>query len=175
MKTKEFGQLYDAHVGQIYRYVFYRTHHRETAEDLTSQIFLNALDRFESFDLARGTFSAWIYRIARNAVIDHFRSSHETTDIDDVWDLKSNDDVNANAESRELIEKLKPYLQALPKDQRELLLLRLWDGLSHAEIADITGKSEAACKMAFSRTIARLRKDIPVSLLLLLILSHRFL
>lgn len=175
MKSNEFGQLYDAHVSQIYRYVFYRTQHRETAEDLTSQVFLKALDRFETFDQARGTFSAWIYRIARNTLIDHFRSSRETTDIDDVWDLKSDDDVNRDAEARERIEKLKPYLQALPKDQRELLLLRLWDGLSHAEIAEITGKSEAACKTAFSRTIARLRKDVPSSILLLLILTHRFL
>jgi RNA polymerase sigma-70 factor (ECF subfamily) len=175
MKTEEFGRLYEAHVTRVYRYVYYRTLHRETAEDLTSQIFIKGLDHFGTFDEARGTFSAWITRIARNTLIDHFRSSRETKDIDDIWDLKSDADVNRDAEARERIEKLKPYLQALPKDQRELLMMRLWDGLPYAEIAEITGKSEAACKMAFSRTIARLRKDVPSALFLLLILTHKFL
>lgn len=175
MDSKGFGELYDQYVQKIYRYVYYRTQHRETAEDLTSQVFLKALDRYATFDVARGTFSAWIYAIARNALVDHYRSSKETADIDDVWDLASDADVLRDAEARERVEKLRPYLRALPKDQRELILLRLWDGLSHAEIAVILGKSEAACKMAYSRAIARLRKDVPASLFILMIITHRLL
>ena len=98
-----------------------------------------------------------------------FGKAGEAVDIDDVWDLKSDADVQKDAETRERIEKLRPYLQALPKDQREILLLRLWDDLPYADIAAITGRSEAACKMAFSRTVSRLRKDVPASILLLLL------
>lgn len=172
MDSKAFGDLYDAHVGQVYRYLYYRTHHRETAQDLTSQTFLKALDRSASFDAERGTFQAWIYRIAHNVLVDHFRAARETVDIDDIWDLRSDHDVNRDAETRERVETLRPYLQALPKEQRELILLRLWDGLSHAEIAAVTGKSEAACKMGYSRAIARLRRDMPAALFLFLLLTR---
>ena len=175
MDAKAFEAQYDAYVRKIYRYVYYRTQHRETAEDLTSQIFLKAFDRIASFDESRGTFSAWIYAIARNALTDHYRSDRDHDDIDDVWDLRSDEDVVRDAEARERVEKLRPYLEALPKDQRELLFLRLWDGLSYAEISVITGRSEDACKMAFSRTVARLRKDVPASILLLLLFTHRIL
>jgi len=175
MDPKAFEAQYDAYVRKIYAYVYYRTQHRETAEDLTSLVFLKALDKLGSFDASRGTFSAWIYGIARNALTDHYRSARDTVDIDDVWDLRSDSDVVRDAEARERVEKLRPYLQALPKDQRELLFLRLWDGLSYAEIAELTGRSEDACKMAFSRTVAKLRKDVPASLIALLLITHRLL
>jgi len=175
MDPKAFEAQYDAHVRKIYKYVYYRTQHRETAEDLTSQIFLKAFDKLGGFDESRGTFSAWIYGIARNALTDHYRASRDEIDIDDVWDLRSDADVVRDAEARERVEKLRPYLQALPKDQRELLFLRRWDGLSYKEIAALTGRSEDACKMAFSRTIARLRKDVPASLIMLLLFTHRIL
>ena len=172
MDSSRFASFYDAHVRDIYKYLYYRTQHRETAEDLTSHVFLKALGKFETFDENRGTFIAWAYRIARNVLIDHFRATRETLDIEDVWDLRSDDDVVRDAEAKECIEKLRPYLAALPKDQRELLLLRLWDGLSYAEISEITGKSEDACKMAFSRTVTKLRKEVPASILLLFLFIH---
>lgn len=172
MDTQRFASLYDAHVRDIYKYLYYRTQHRETAEDLTSQVFLKALDKFAAYDEARGAFIAWLYRIARNTLIDHYRSSRETLDIEDVWDLQSDSDVVRDAEAQERIEKLRPYLSALPREQRELLLLRLWDGLSYAEISEILGKSEDACKMAYSRVVARLRKEVPASILLLLFFMH---
>ena len=175
MDPKAFEAHYDAYVRKIYKFVYYRTQHRETAEDLTSQVFLKAFDKIASFDESRGTFSAWIYGIARNALTDHYRATRDEIDIDDVWDLRSDEDVVRDVEARERVEKLRPYLQALPKDQRDLLIMRLWDGLSYAEIAELTGRSEAACKMAFSRTVARLRKDVPAAILMLLLLTHRIL
>lgn len=175
MDPKAFEAHYDAYVRKIYAYVYYRTQHRETAEDLTSLIFLKALDKLGSFDETRGTFSAWIYGIARNALTDHYRAARDTVDIDDVWDLRSDEDVARDVEARERVEKLRPYLQALTKDQRELVFLRLWDGLSYAEIAALTGRSEDACKMAFSRTLSRLRKDVPASILLLMLFTQRIL
>jgi RNA polymerase sigma-70 factor (ECF subfamily) len=170
-----FSRLYDAYVRRIHDFVYYRTMHRETAEDIVSQVFLKALERIAGFDADKGTFSAWIHGIARNAVIDHYRAKRETVDVDDVWDLSSDEDVAMDAERRETARRLRPYLAALPKDQRELLLLRLWDGLSYAEIAALNGKSEAANKMAFSRTVARLRKEMPASFLALLIITRHLL
>lgn len=164
-----FASLYDAHFRLIYDFLYYRTLHRETAEDLTGQVFLRAFEKLATYDAGRGNFSAWLYGIARNALADHFRARRDLVDVDDVWDLKGDDDVEADAESRLAYEKLRPRLDALPKAQREIVPLRLWDGLSYAEIAALTGRTEAASKMAFSRAVARLREAMPPAALLLLL------
>ncbi|HTM68855.1 MAG TPA: RNA polymerase sigma factor [Candidatus Binatia bacterium] len=173
--AEAFGSLYDAYVRKIYDYVYYRTHHRETAEDLTADVFLKAYRAIGSFDPRKGSFSAWIYRIARNRVIDHSRSKRDSEDIEDVWDLlRSGDDPARDAETAERLRQAERHIAALPAGQREVLLLRAWDGLSYAEIAETLGKSEAACKMSFSRAVSALRKLAPLAALLL-ILANPFL
>jgi RNA polymerase sigma-70 factor (ECF subfamily) len=168
--AEAFGQLYDRYVRKIHDYLFYRCHHRETAEDLTSQAFTKALERLASFDAAKGTFSAWIYRIARNTLIDHFRALKPETDIEDVWDLlRDGTDVARDAETAEKLRAVEAHLATLPSHQRELVIMRVWDGLTYAEIAEATGKSEASCKMAFSRTMSGLRKALPLAALVLLL------
>lgn len=167
-----FGRLYDAYVRRIYDFVYYRTHHRETAEDLTSDVFLRAFAKIGDFDAAKGTFSAWLYRIARNRVIDHYRTAKPVDDIEDVWDLlRSGADVARDAEARERLRAVEGHLAALPAAQRDVVIMRAWDGLSYAEIAETLGKSESACKMSFSRAVAALRKHMPLAALILL-LTH---
>ncbi len=164
----EFDVLYDQYRERIYRYIYYRTHHRETAEDLTAQVFLRVWERMKSYDPARGSFSSWIYRIAHNKVIDHYRTSHTSQDIEDVWDaLRGDSDLARDAETRERLRHVEDVIRQLPASQREILILRLWDELSYAEIAEMTGKSENACKTAFSRAIAALRKQSPIVILLI--------
>lgn len=167
--AEAFGLLYDRYVRKIHDYLYYRCHHRETAEDLTSLAFTKALERLASFDAAKGTVSAWLYRIARNALIDHFRALKPHTDIEDVWDLlRDGTDAARDAETAERLRAVEAYLATLPSEQRELVIMRVWDGLSYAEIAEVVGKSEAACKMAFSRTMSALRKAMPLATFLLL-------
>jgi RNA polymerase sigma-70 factor (ECF subfamily) len=168
--AEAFGKLYDRYVRKIHDYLFYRCHHRETAEDLTSLTFTKALERLASFDAEKGTFSAWLYRIARNTLIDHYRAAKPETDIEDVWDLlRDGTDVAREAETAERLRQVEAHLASLPAEHRELVIMRVWDGLSYAEIAEVTGKSEAACKMAFSRTMSALRKALPLAAFLLLL------
>ena len=166
-----FGRLYDAHVKKIHEYLYYRVQHRETAEDLTSKAFMKALEKFTSFDVRKGTFSTWMYRIARNTLIDHYRADRPTADIEDVWDALRDHraDVERDADAALLLGKVDAHLAALPAVQRDIVVMRVWDGLSYAEIAEIAGKSEAACKMTFSRAVAELRKTAPFALLLLVV------
>lgn len=163
-----FGALYDAYIDRIYRLVWYKTHHRETAEDLTSFAFTKALEKLGTFDVAKGNFSGWLYRIARNVVIDHYRSRKTVDGIDDAWDLASGEDVARDVEAKTMVEALQERLGALTPDQRDVVVLRAWEGLSYAEIADALGKSEPACRMAFMRGAAQLRDLMPVLALLLL-------
>lgn len=167
-----FAAVYDAHVGQIYRYHYYRTRHRETAEDLTSQTFLKAFEHFGRFDAARASAATWLYRIARNTLIDHFRVSRPSTSIEETGEtLSSGEDVARTAETNRTLEQVETILNRLTPDQREVVLLRLWDDLPYAEIAQLTDKSEAACKMTFSRALTEIRKHAgPAALLILLTL-----
>ncbi|MDD5109740.1 MAG: sigma-70 family RNA polymerase sigma factor [Patescibacteria group bacterium] len=163
----DFHHLYDAYARRIYLFIYYRTYHKETAEDLTSEAFLKAFRGIGSFDAAKGTFGAWLYRIARNVVIDHYRTAHPTVDMESIWDLSTDDDVAQEVDVRQDLDRVRGYLKDLKPEQRSVIIMRVWDELSYQEIADITGKSVPSLKMMFSRAIAQLRRDLPLGMLLL--------
>ena len=167
--SEAFGGLYEMFFDRIYRYVYYRSLHRETAEDLCSKTFLKALDRLSTFNPEKGAFSSWIYRIASNTLTDHFRQSGRIEFQSGVWDLPSDEDHVIDVHNKIYWEKLKPVLDSLPSDKREIVIMRVWDDLSFREIAELTGKSEAACKMSFGRTLTLLKDSVPFSVLLLFV------
>jgi RNA polymerase sigma-70 factor, ECF subfamily len=154
--TQAFGVLYDQYVKRIYNFIFYKTFSKETAEDLTSQTFYKALKNITSFDEARA-FSSWLYTIAYNSVIDHYRRSRNTVDIDDVWDLTDDTDIVKETETKLEFTKVEKYLRELASHERDIIMLRIWQELTYKEVAEITGKSEASCKMVYSRAIRKLR------------------
>lgn len=165
-----FGLLYDKYIDKIYSFVYFKTHHKETAEDLVSLAFMKAVKNIASFNTHTGTFQAWLYQIARNTVIDHYRTKKSDTDIDDVWDLSANTDIEKDIDIKNKLEKLESYIGGLKSEQRDILIMKLWQGMSYREIAEALGKSEGSCKMMFSRTIRKLREDMPMELFILLLL-----
>ena len=168
-QRQDFGWLYDKYIKKIYNFIYYKTHHRETAEDLTSQTFFKALRAIDNFDLKKGSFSAWLYRIARNTVTDFYRTQKADLNIDDVWDLASDQDTARDAEIQISLAKVKKYLSRLPVEQRDIVMLRVWEGLDYQTISEIVGKSEASCKMTFSRTVSKMRQELVAAMLLLLL------
>ena len=171
--NQAFGVIYDTFIDQIYSFVYYRTSHTEIAEDLTSQVFLKALEKIHQFsDKDTGSFSAWLYTIARNTVYDHYRTDKKMSDIDALWDMSSSEDVSENAAVSLSMQQVRDALSKLSAEQQDIIVMRLWDGLTHSEIAAITGKTEASVKMIFSRSMRELRQHVPHTLLLLLILKH---
>lgn len=169
-RLDRFGDLYDAYAEKIYRFVYFKTFHKETAEDLTSDIFIKALERIGQYDASKGVFSAWLYRVARNTVIDHYRTSHPAESIEDGWDFISSTDVEREAHASLQLEKVSEAMKGLKSEQREILTMRLWDGLSHAEIASILDLSESNVKQIFSRTTRSLKKQFGEHMILTLIL-----
>jgi RNA polymerase sigma-70 factor (ECF subfamily) len=165
--TEAFGIIYDAFIGRIYRFVYYKTHHKETAEDVTSEVFKKALQRIGLFDPTRGSFSGWLYRIARNTVIDHYRTTRPTDDIDDMWGLMSDSDTERDIDAKMAVERLQKHLVVLTSEQRDIVLMRVWEGMAYKEIAGAVDKSEAACRMAFMRSISRLRDGMGFTAFLL--------
>lgn len=166
-KLDDFGLLYDRYIRKIYDFIYFKTHHKETAEDLCSKTFIKALEKISTCDVQKGTFSSWIYRIARNTVIDHYRTQKTNLDIEDAWDLSTNEDILKDLDNKQKFEKVQEYLKGIKAEHRDLVLLRVWSGLSYKEIAQITGKSEESCKMAFSRVISKVRQEVLIAFLLL--------
>jgi len=164
--AEAFGSLYDAYIKKIYNFVYYKTLNRENAEDITSAVFIKAWEKLPQFK--EGSFAAWLYTIARNAVIDHYRREKPTVDIEDCWDLTDGADFLANIDRGLNIEKIREAMSELKAQDREILIMRFWQELSFQEIAEQLGKKEGAIKMACGRALKTLKTKIPFALFLLL-------
>jgi RNA polymerase sigma-70 factor (ECF subfamily) len=135
------------------------------AEDICSEVFMKAWKNINQF--SGGSFSAWLYAIARNAVSDHYRRTVEISDIDDCWDLSDGEDFIGLIDSNLKIEKIKKAMFDLKVQERELLIMRLWLDLSFKEIADQLNKTEGAVKMSFGRALIALKNKIPLAIFIL--------
>jgi RNA polymerase sigma factor (sigma-70 family) len=167
-EAQALSRFYDLFIKKIYKFVYYKTHHKETAEDLTSLVFTKAFENIEHIDITK-SLQAWLYTIARNTVIDHYRTRKSHFDIDDAWGLSSSERLDELVDNNVQLEKVKKYLRNLTSEQRDIVIMRVWQGMSYKEIAQILDKSEASCKMSFSRTMKKLRHDMPLETLLLLL------
>ena len=170
-----FAKLYDIYLNKIYNFIYYKTMHKETTEDLTSQTFLKAFNNIKKYDENKGSFSSWIYQIARNTVIDYYRTKKTETNIDDLWGLSDKYDLQTDIDVNQKLEEIKIYLKNFKPEQREVVIMRLWDNLSYQEIAEITGKTIASCKMTFSRAINKLREDMALIIFYLIIFTKQIL
>lgn len=166
-----FGRLYDVYIKKIYNFVYYKTHHRETAEDLTGRIFMKALENISSFSQEKGSFSSWLYKIARNTVIDHYRAAKFDTNIEDAWDISSDSDMACDTDTRLKIEDIRKFLCLLRPIERDVVIMRVWQEMSHKEISEVIGKSEDNCKVIFSRAVVSIRKQMPLAALVALLIN----
>jgi RNA polymerase sigma-70 factor (ECF subfamily) len=159
-----FGQIYDAYVGQVYRYLYYRVGSQALAEDLTSETFLRALRRIDSFTWQGRDICAWFITIARNLVTDHYKSSRFRLEVStaDMLDADRADDgieqeVLDNLDNQALL----AAVRQLKPEQQECVVLRFLQGLSVAETAAVMGRSDGAIKQLQLRAVRALAKFLP--------------
>jgi len=164
-----FAEIYDVYIKKIYSFIYYRTGHKQIAEDITSTVFIKSMEKINTFDPQQGKFSSWLYRIARNSVIDHYRTKKDIANIDDIWDLGQSHNFNDKFDANLKLEEIRKYMQKFSKEQREIIIMRVWDELSYKEIAEITGKSEGALKMIVSRVLGKVRKEPSLTGLIILL------
>jgi len=155
--TEKFGLLYDEYFKKIYNYFFYRLHNKQVTEDLVSTTFLKAIKHFDSFNHKKGDFSVWLYRIARNTLFDYYRTAKNTEKLVENKIIISPEDFQKEVFNKELAGQVENFLNHLTEKQREVILMRIWDGLSYSEISEVIGKSEAGSKMIFYRAIEKLK------------------
>jgi RNA polymerase sigma-70 factor, ECF subfamily len=152
-------RLYEDNFDKIYRYCVVKIGDRTEAEDMTQQVFLNAIKSLPGYKFKGMPFSSWLYRIAHNQVVDYLRkkSRHATVSIEDRTVI-GDDDPSEAAEGALQIEELAAATKKLTAAQREVISLRFAAELSVAECARAMGKSEGAVKALQHSAIAALRR-----------------
>ena len=155
-----FAQLYEAHFDKIYRYVTLKIGNKTEAEDLTQQVFLNALQSISSFRWQGKPFSAWLFRIAHNQVVDHLRKKKGVSVPLDESLPDSGDDPQTLVERVLSIEQVLAAANHLTQLQREVISLRFTSELSIAEVAEVMGKSQGAVKALQHSAIVALRRAL---------------
>ena len=156
-----FEELYRIHFDRIYGYLHLSVGNRHDAEDLTNQTFIRMLESIDRFVWRSVPFSAWLFRIAHNLLIDHFRSAKRTTPEEepahpDMAEASAEDEA-MSAFGRESMLKL---IGGLSADQQQVLTLRYGLDFSNGEIAAILGKTEGAVKALQHRAICTLEQRV---------------
>ncbi len=160
-----FARLYEAHFDRIYRYVYLKIGDREEAEDMTQQVFLSALRSITSFKYQGTPFTAWLFRIAHNQIVDHFRKRTRrpvTLEMDETVPSSASGPESVT-ELRLDMEMVSRAAQRLTGAQREVISLRFAGGLSIEETAKAMGKKPGAIKALQHAAVLALRRLLMVS------------
>ena len=162
--SEAFGRIYDIFVDSIYRYMYYRVKNGEV-EDLTEVVFLKAWENINKYKKGKYSFSAWIFRIAHNLVVDFYRSKGlkgETVPLDEAMEesiqsYKREHKPVGRTETRLNNELLTMALGTLKKAHYDFVVLKFINQLSNEEISEILGKNESALRVLQFRALKELK------------------
>jgi RNA polymerase sigma-70 factor (ECF subfamily) len=155
-----FETLYKRHRGPLYRFVLRAIKHRSSAEELFQEVWIRVIEARTRY-APQARFTTWLYTIAHNLLVDHWRKKGLTTVSLDSEDAPSESANPARqAEGREALARLLHALEALPPAQREAFLLHEESGMTVAEIAAVTGSNEEAAKSRLRYAVAKLKAAV---------------
>lgn len=157
-RPEAFAHLYDNYIDRIYRFILYRVSDVATAEDLTSLVFMKAWQSLPRYRKRKLSFRAWLFQIARNSIIDHYRTSKETVSLETVaaTAIDSMPTIPELIQRQMTGERLWTRLQQLTDEQREVLLLKFVEGMSTKEVAGIMKKRQGAIRALQMRALSTL-------------------
>ena len=150
--------LYTQYSSKVTGYIYTRIRNRADAEDLCADVFEKVQRKLAEFDPARASVSTWIFTITRNTVIDYYRRSKPTEELDE--NLSDNLELDESLLNTETLSELAGALRALPEELRDLIVLRYYDGKPLTEVAEIMGLSYGAVKLRHQSALAKLRKAL---------------
>jgi RNA polymerase sigma-70 factor (ECF subfamily) len=155
-------ELYLIHFDRIYSYLHVSVGNRHDAEDLTTQTFLKMLESIGRFRWQSAPFSAWLFRIAHNLAMDHFRASKRWQPEEDVPEPEPDEVTSAETGALESIgrKSMLELIEDLSPEQQQVLTLKFVFNFSNAEAATILGKTEGAIKSLQHRALVSLQKQL---------------
>ncbi len=153
--TNSYISYYNEFKDKIYHYFLYRIGlDKPLAEDLTSEVFIKAFKNFSSFDKTK-KFQPWIYMIAHNHLVNHYKSAKQTVSLDDVAPYLG--DSGTQAETRYEMNRVLRIIDSLPESDRDIIRFKFIDGLASREISELLGREEGAIRTQLSRSLHKLR------------------
>jgi RNA polymerase sigma-70 factor, ECF subfamily len=158
-----FGMIFDRYHESIYRFIASRVHRPSDAEDLTQHVFVKALEALPRYESRGIPFGGWLFRLARNAVIDHVRTRHDHAELDSIIEWAHGDaGPDEIAVVRQELDAVAAALASLTDEQRETIELRFFAGLSAREAAEAMGKQEGTVRGLQFRAIGALRRQLGI-------------
>jgi RNA polymerase sigma-70 factor (ECF subfamily) len=160
-----FGRIFDEFNEPIYRFIANRVNRPSDAEDLTQLVFVKALEALPRYELRGLPFGGWLFRLARNTIIDHARTRHDHAELNAAAD-RATDEAGPDevALLRRDLDAVARALAGLTDEQREAIELRFFAGLSAREAAEAMGKQEGTVRGLQFRGIAALRRSLGLDL-----------
>ncbi len=161
--AEAFGAIFDAYAGPIHRFIASRVHRPSDAEDLTQLVFVKALEALPRYEARGIPFGGWLFRLARNAIIDQVRTRKDQLSLD-VAVTREDEDAGpeARAALRDDLDRVALALRDLTDDQRDVIVLRFFAGLSVFEAAEAMGRQEGTIRGLQFRAIAALRRSLGI-------------
>lgn len=157
---RAFAKLYSLYVNKIYNYIYYKSSSKAEAEDLTAHVFLKAWEAIDSYRWQGYPFSTWLYRIAHNQIVDHYRTRHEMMPLDLFEAAESSLDPLELAERALLIAQVRSAMVHLTSNQQRVVMLRYFEGYSISEIATLMGKAPDAIRALQHRALQVLQPRV---------------
>ena len=147
--------IYSQYYSKVMGYIYSRIRNRADAEDICSDVFEKVQRKLPDFDPEKASVSTWIFTITRNTVIDHYRRSKPTEELDE--NMSDSAELDESLLNSETLSELAGALRALPEELRDIIVLRYYDGKPLTEVAEIMGLSYGAVKLRHQSALAKLR------------------
>ncbi|MGZ3882770.1 MAG: RNA polymerase sigma factor [Bacteroidia bacterium] len=158
---ERFGPLYDKYYKQIFGYVYQRMDCKDTAFDLTAQVFLKALTNLPKYEYKGVPFASWLYRIAHSEVMQLFRDQKNKRAVNaDIGDLRGICEEVEEPFFEEYLPVIKQLIKELPEEDLQLVEMRFFEKRAFKDIADILNITENNAKVRMYRVLERLKKNI---------------
>ena len=158
------GTIFDMYYQPLYRYIYHQVGHTETAEDLVTEVFKRFLEGLSKGRGPKRHLQAWLYQVARNLIADEFRRNahHNHSQLDDHL-ADANEDIESQTQGAILGQHAKQALKHLTPKQRDVIILKFFEGLENAQIAQIMNLEVGSVKSLQHRGLAALRRHLTES------------
>lgn len=155
-----FGVLYNHYFQHILNFIKPKVDSVETAEDICSSVFKKAFESMSSFKWQGISFSSWLYRIARNSIIDYYRSKKEHLPLEEALIASHEKSPEEQFEANTFEESIKNLIEALPEKERKIIYMKFFEGYTNKTISNLLNLSETNVSTIVYRAIAKLREEI---------------
>ena len=156
MSTIDIEQVYLQYSGKVMGYLQARLHNHSLSEDLCAEVFEKAMRKQDSFNPEKAAVGTWIFTITRNTVIDYFRRTKPSEELDE--NMSDDSVVDEGLLQTETLSELAGALRKLPQQMMDIIVLRYYDGKTLTEIAQMMGLSYGAVKLRHQNALIMLKK-----------------